>query len=130
LDILWYAAPELRGKCIKVKLSGIKPTHYDFQGFKYGDYKDRCGIFVDTDEDKCARIRFSMEDIISVPMQYVLPVAPTIAGQHVVVVKGIIMGLEYTVVKLKSLHCGLKLQGKRGSKIEEYIFAGHLCVVF
>jgi hypothetical protein len=70
-----------------------------------------------------------MDKIISVPMQYIVPLNPMLTGQHVVGVVEKITGYEYTVVKFGPLECGLKLQGKRGSKIDENLRTDWLCVV-
>jgi hypothetical protein len=113
---------------LKARISGTKPVLRE-QGFKYGDYEDKFGIVAGTDENNCAKIRISMNEIISVPMQYVVPLNPTLTGEHVVGVVEKITGCEYTVVKFGPLECGLKLRGKRGSKIDENLRTDWLCVV-
>jgi len=70
-----------------------------------------------------------MDEIISVPSRYVLPVVPTLTGQHVVAALGTITGREYTVVQFQPSECGLKLRGKRGSKIDESLRTNELCVI-
>jgi hypothetical protein len=50
-------------------------------------------------------------------------------GQHIVGVVEKITKCEYTVVKFRPLECGLKLRGKRGSKIDKNLRTDWLCVV-
>jgi hypothetical protein len=113
---------------LKARITGTKPILRE-PGFKYGNYEDRCGVVTGIDEGNCAKIRLSMDEIISVPSRYVLPVVPTLTGQHVVVALGTITGREYTVVRFQPSECGLKSRGKRGSKIDESLRTNELCVV-
>jgi hypothetical protein len=113
---------------LKVRITGTKPVFRE-PGFKYGDYEDRCGVVTGIDKATFAKIRISMDEIISVPSRYVLPVVPTLSGQHVVVALGTITGREYTVVWFQPSECGLKLGGERGSKINESLHTNELCVI-
>jgi hypothetical protein len=51
---------ELIGKRLKVRITGTKPVLRE-PGFKYGDYKDRCGVVTGIDEATFAKIRISMD---------------------------------------------------------------------
>jgi hypothetical protein len=119
---------ELIGKHLKVQITGTKPILCE-PGFKYGDYEDRCRVVTGIDEATFAKIRISMDEIISVPSRYVLPIVPMLSGQHVVVALGTIMGRKYTVVQFQPLECSLKLRGKRGSKIDKSLCTNELCVI-
>ena len=118
---------ELIGKRLRVRITDTKPILRE-PGFKYGNYEDRCGVITGTDEGNCAKVRISMDEIISVPSWYVLPVVPMLTGQHVVAALGTITGCEYTV-QFQPSECGLKLRGKRGLKIDESLRTNELCVI-
>jgi hypothetical protein len=72
---------------------------------------------------------FGLHDSIFVPMQYIIPIPPTMDQLKVVVISGELLGNDYMVAKYAGVHCRLKKVGKRGSGVEVTLPSDTLCLI-
>lgn len=116
------------GKRIKVQIVGSRAVLHD-PGWRNGDYEGRFGIWVST-EDNLAKVTLGANDIAKVPPKYVRPVRPSIKGQNVILVDGIIIGQEYHVVTFGSEECTLRFHNRNSDpKVTLFLPTNSLAVV-
>ena len=95
-------------KRLKATIAGTALVLCD-PGFWHGDLEGKQGIIVSYDNDG-ANIMFSVGDRMHVPSQYIVPIPPPLTAQNVVVISGMLVSKEYTIVKYGLLECRLKKQ--------------------
>lgn len=103
-------SPFFIGKRIKVQIVGSRAVLRD-PGWRNGDYEGRFGIWVGT-EDNLAKVTLGTNDVVKVPPKYIRPVRPSIKGQNIITVDGVVIGLEYHVVAFGSEECTLHFRDR------------------
>ena len=119
-------APSFRGKRIKVKLSGTLPLLSN-PGWKGEKLEGRSGLWVGLEEEG-AKVVFGLHETALVPGQYIVPTAPSLAGEKVVVLRGPHYGKQFSTVSCGPLHCTVCKPGTKGMKNAISILTSDLAI--
>lgn len=108
-------SPFLLDKRFKIMLENTKPLLRD-PGFKGGDHEGKPGLWVGIDRAGNARITLAGFLNLSVPLQYVETIRPSMKSQTVAAIQGPFVGGEYIVVRAGVDACAVKPRKGGGKK--------------